>query len=102
MENNQKYETNSDTSKKDNSDINKLKDILKSNPPSGGSSVKSAPCQHKYIHLGTNKTEGFSSCGGFYLDQEWKRSDNFYCERCLDYKTIVQRSPGDDEKPDWY
>jgi hypothetical protein len=66
-------------------------------PPNGGTGV-SRSCNHKWIHLDTNKTieDHYPSWCKTY-----KKIDRFYCENCLETKEIIKKECTMD-KPDWY
>lgn len=59
-------------------------------------------CNHKYIYMETVKQKGSRPSWGISSGTQWKRTDRFYCEKCLEYKEKILTAEGWEEKPDWY
>lgn len=59
---------------------------------------KKQPCNHKFVHMETVKKEGHPLCKTL----EWKRIDRFYCEKCLEIRSIVKTALGNQGKPEWF
>lgn len=55
-------------------------------------------CEHKFVHLDTNKK--WESTGG-YGQYYYKRIDTFFCEKCLEYKDKLKETYSR-ERPDWF
>jgi hypothetical protein len=64
-------------------------------PPSQG-------CEHKWVFMETVKQRGERASFGISPQKEWKRTDRFYCEKCLEIKEIVKTEYGYMDKPDWF
>jgi len=65
--------------------------------------VKPPPqgCEHKWVFMETARQHGKSSC----YDSpavNWRRTDRFYCEKCLEIKEIIKTAPGWEDKPEWF
>lgn len=62
-------------------------------------------CEHKYIHLETKKTSAERPSFGYSAAVDWERIDIFYCEKCLEKKTIKQVGfwlDFQDKPPEWW
>jgi hypothetical protein len=58
-------------------------------------------CIHKWVYMETARQHGKSSC----YDSpavNWRRTDRFYCEKCLEIKEIIKTAPGWEDKPEWF
>jgi hypothetical protein len=58
-------------------------------------------CEHKWVHLSTNCRKEQSTHG---YGCEYRREDIFFCEKCLERKTVSERKyvNSGEEKPMWY
>jgi len=59
-------------------------------------------CEHKFVHMETIKQCGERPSWGFSSGKQWKRTDRFFCEKCLTIQEKVQTAEGWEEKPDWW
>jgi hypothetical protein len=59
--------------------------------------TKPSLCNHRFVHLETIKRDDIAYNGNIY----YKRTDIFYCEKCLEYKTKVLEEVSR-ETPDWF
>ncbi len=51
---------------------------------------KANDCEHKFVHLGTKKIPAERPSFGFSPAKDWERIDVFFCEKCLEKKTIKE------------
>jgi len=54
-------------------------------------------CDHKFVHLDTNTWTDTS--GAYQIG--WFRIDRFFCEKCLEEKSVKKEEWARD-KPEWY
>lgn len=55
-------------------------------------------CEHKYVLLETIK-DCENPRNGY--NKSWKRTDLFFCEKCLNYESKV-KTACEINKPEWY
>ncbi len=57
--------------------------------------------EHKWIHMGTDKQEDPFPYG---YNRGLTRKDQFFCEKCLERKTIVKKGTKyiNEDYPDWW
>lgn len=48
------------------------------------------------------KQKGSRPSFGMSPAVDWKRTDRFFCEKCLEYKDVTKTADGWEEKPDWW
>ena len=62
-------------------------------PPKNGSTVQH---EHKWVHINTAYSK--ENCG---YNTGWYRHDTYFCEKCLEQKTVTKTEYSRD-MPEWY
>ncbi len=68
----------------------------------GGERMPDKQCEHKFKHISSSREEGVRPSFGMSPARDWKRTDHFYCEKCLKMDKVTQTEDGWKKKPDWF
>lgn len=59
--------------------------------------------EHKWVHIETKKVRATRGSIGYGSGEDWRRTDLFFCEHCLQQKSVTRTESWVVEKePEWW